>query len=261
MECQEKLFNRINSLDSLPHSIFLLGDIGAGHEEVCKYISKKFNLQLVDISENITNDIIFEILSNLTPTLYCINMNNIGIREQNIILKLYEEPSKYSHIVLNATFNDFILDTIKSRSYILKFDNYSSDYLKTLVYPTFTDLEMKVILNICTTPGLIEIANHTNITELFNLCCKIITNMKGSNFQNALSIANKINYSDLYDKYDLNLFIKMLKYVILNSDIESKLDIYKIVSSGLDRINNITNKQQLLEKTLIDLWQYCNKLN
>lgn len=258
MECQEKLFDYINSLDNLPHSIFLLGDIGAGHEEVCKYISKKFNLQLINITENITNNTIFEITSNLTPTLYCINMSDVDIREQNIILKLYEEPSKYSHIILNATFNDFILDTIKSRSYTLKFDNYSKEYLKGLIYLTFSDLEKKVILDTCTTPGLIDIANHTNIKELYDLCCRIILNMKGSNFQNALSIANKINYKDLYDKYDLTLFIKILKYSILNSEIRNKKDIYNIVLKNTKNINMINNKQQLIEQMIIKIWKYFN---
>ena len=258
IKCQEKLLKTINSLEYLPHSILLLGDYGSDYTGINEHIANKFDLQLINITDNINNDVIFDILSTFTPTLYYINLFEVGIKEQNIILKLFEEPSKYSYIVINAAQSDFILDTIKSRSYILKFDNYSKEYLESLIYLTFSGSEIKVILDTCTTPGLIDIANHTNIKELYDLCYKTISDMKNTNFQNALNIANKINYKDLYDKYDLILFIKMLKYVILCSNFNYKKDIYSIVLNNTKNINMINNKQQLIEQLIIKMWKYFN---
>ena len=41
---QTKLLNKINALniDSLPHSILMIGDLGCGKHTLCKYIANKF---------------------------------------------------------------------------------------------------------------------------------------------------------------------------------------------------------------------------
>ena len=254
---QDRLVNTLNSLENLPHSVLLLGDVGAGHDDVCEHISSLFNLVMYKIQDTISNEYVDEILSSKTKSLYCLDMSTLSVREQNIILKLYEEPSEYVYIVLNSSYGDYVLDTIKSRSYELKFDRYSDEQLIEYMNADVVSTPVKdLVLDICTTPGLVEISNHTDMTGLFSLCSKMISSMKTANFQNAMSISNKINYSDSYDKYDLNLFIKMLKYVILNSDINDKKYVYDIVKKNLEHISSMNNKQQAIEHMIIELWRY-----
>ena len=253
IQYQNKLINEIDNftLKTLPHSILLLGEVGSGHVDICKYISDRFNLQLYDLTEFISNEFIDEINASQTPSLYYVDMNKVGEREQNILLKLYEEPNALTYIVLNCESDDLIIDTIKSRSYQLKMSRYTTEQLNTFINQGNNEL----ILKICTTPGQIEIANHTNIEGLFSLCNTMLSSMGKANYQNALSIANKINFKDEYDKYDLLLFIKCLKYTLLMSDIQNVVDLYKLVNSMSKRIWSMNNKSQYFEHFLTEFWE------
>ena len=253
---QEKLKRQIDSLDGLPHSLILVGDIGASFGEVCEYISSKFGLVRYDITDKVSDEYVNEILSSQTKSLYCVNIWDITTREQNILLKLFEEPTQYSYIILCSTNQDYILDTIKNRGYILKFERYSREQLREYIQGGLDTSNEKLILDICTTPGLVEISNHTNMKALHDLCIKMVHNMGNANFQNTLSISNKINYSDLYDKYDLNLFILMLQYVILHSNIDNKDKLFLITKNNLKYIQSSNNKQLIIEHMLIEMWRH-----
>ena len=248
---QEKLINTINNLENLPHSILLIGEEGSGHIEVCNYISNLFDLVIYDLTEFISNEFIDEINASNTRSLYYVNMSNIGEREQNIILKLYEEPSPYCYIILNCESEDIVIDTIKSRSYILKFEKYKKDYLKELIIKKESS---ELILKICNTPGQIELANYTNVEALYELCTKIWLVLKDANFQNTMSIANKINFKDEYDKFDLSLFLKTLKITLLESNITNKIKLYEVLLKCSKYIKNMNNKQIYFENMLINLW-------
>lgn len=247
---QDKLLNTINNMETLPHSILLIGEVGSGHIEVCKHIANKFNLLYYDITDFISTDYIDEINAALTPSLYSVDLSKISVREQNILLKLYEEPSDYCFIILNCESDDSALDTIKSRSYILKFERYNKDYLESLIV---SKVDKDFILKICSTPGQIEIANHTNVNVLKNLCETIVESIGKSNFQNMLTISNKVNFKDNYDKFDLLLFFKSLKYFILEKGVDSKL--YKLINEYCKYIWSMNNKQLYFENMLINLWQ------
>lgn len=244
---QNELLTRINSFtfDTLPHSILLLGDRGSGHFEVCEYIAEKFNLQLIRV-EDINLDYINEICLNTVPSLYVIDTLTLTDREQNIILKLYEEPSIYTYVVLlgESTYN--ILETIVTRSYIFHTVKYSLEQLEPLAK------EKELTLKICNTPGQIEIANQTNMESLYNLCSLILSSMSKAAYFNALSISNKINFKDEPDKYDLFLFIKMLGYVLLEN---RNLVMYSELCSFNKRVWQVLNKKQFFENFITNLWE------
>lgn len=248
---QKDLITTIDNFTSLPHSILLIGDYGAGHEEVCSYIANKFNLMQIDITNSISLSTIDEIYQSSSMNLYTIDLSVISEREQNILLKLYEEPNSNTYIILNCESADNIIDTIKSRSYQLKFANYTKDQLKEFLYSDFTDFEKDIILELCTTPKQIEIANNTRVKDLYDMCCKLITSIQNVNIQNLLSVANKINYSDEYSKFDLRLFMKMIKYALLVNNVNNKLELYSIINKTSKYIYHLNNKQQSFEHMLI----------
>ena len=245
------LMQKINSLKYLPHSILLIGDYGSGHDDVCDYIANKFGLMKFDITENLSLDIINDVLSTCEMSLYTIDMSMIDERKQNMLLKLYEEPNEYTYIILKCEYEDLVLDTIKSRSYKLLFDRLSKSQLNEYIYN-----DNELILNVCTTKGQIDIANNTDIKSLYNLCGKMLTSMSSANFQNTISIANKINFKDDYDKFDFRLFLKVLKYQLLNIDVKNKLIICEDINECDRYINSMNNKQQYFENFLIKMWQH-----
>ena len=249
---QDELLHTIDAFDDLPHSILLVGDQGSGHDDICNYISNKFNINICDITEFISLDYINEINLSVSKTLYCIDMNLIDERKQNIILKLYEEPSAYAYIILKCEHDDLVLDTIKSRSYILKFKRFSREQLNEYIH---SSANKDLILNVCTTPGQIEIANNTDINNLYLLCDTILKSLNSANFQNTLSIVEKINFKDEYSKFDLSLFLKVLKYELINNNVNNKILICDLINKCSRYINSMNNKKQYFENFLIELWK------
>ena len=82
---QEELFTKIDSFtnETLPHSILLIGEVGSGKDEVCKYIADKFDLDLFDLTESISNEFIDQINQMQTRSLYVVDMQKITIKDQN----------------------------------------------------------------------------------------------------------------------------------------------------------------------------------
>ena len=73
---QQNLIKKLNSytINNFPHSILLVGERGSEQEEVCEYISEKFDFTLIDITKNIDHDLIDSIDQVKVPTLYIIDM-------------------------------------------------------------------------------------------------------------------------------------------------------------------------------------------
>jgi len=247
---QDKLKQKIKSfnLDTLPHSILLLGDEGAGHQDICKFIAEYFNLDYLDISDVFSKEVVDKMYLASNLTLYSIDMTKFNELNQNILLKLFEEPSAFTYMILygESTYN--ILETIINRSYVLQMDSFSREYLQSLV----TNGDEDVKLDVCTTPGQIEIANHTDIKKLVVLCNTIIDNMEKASFANMLTISDKINFSDQYDKFELRLFNSVLARQML---IKKKYDLYDSIVNMNKHIRFMLDKKRYFEHYLIEMWK------
>jgi len=246
---QEQFLNKLNrfNINNFPHSVLLLGEHGAGQFEVCEYIANRFNFELIDISDMISVEYINQIYLSSNQTLYTVDITKITEKEQNILLKLFEEPNAFTYIILygESTYN--ILDTILNRSYILQMDRYTRDQLEGFV----TNENKDYILSICTTPGQIEVANHTDIEALKTLCNNMLMRMNKASFGNALTIANKINFADNFDKFDLYLFIKALIREVLA---QGKYDIYDYIMKLDKYIWFMNDKKRYFEHFIIETW-------
>ena len=95
---QEKICNLIDnlSLDSFPRSLMLVGARGGGKHLICDYISNKFRLTSIDLTDSLELETIEEIYNRVEPYLYIIRINEITVKEENVILKFLEEPLKTS---------------------------------------------------------------------------------------------------------------------------------------------------------------------
>lgn len=256
LEYQNKLVKTIDkfTLSTLPHSILLLGDRGSGQQELIEYIANKFNMLQFDMTELINNDFINQIYSSQNLVLYCIDVNKITEKDQNILLKLYEEPTAYSYIILYCESDYNILETIKTRSYSMVMNKFTKDQLVNFISD---GSNKELILNVCSTPGQIEEISHYDILSLYKLCDNIVINMDKSNYQNALSIANKINFKgDEYSKYPLYEFIKMLSYVLLEKSKCTKKYFYmydKLLTMSKN-IQFMLDKKRYFEHFITDIW-------
>lgn len=254
---QQSLIKKINSytVGTFPHSILLVGERGSEQEEVCDYISNKFDLTLVDITKSIDHDMIDAIDQVKVPTLYVINISELDEKVQNILLKLYEEPNMYTYIILLCENDNLVLDTIKTRSYRMMMDKYTKEMLEPLI-----EKDKDLVLQVCNTPGQVETANHTDMTSLLDTCNSLPQLLKYMSMYDVLSYSDKINFSDEYDKYDLFLFVKVLRKVLLDCRelYECVIPFDTYVWTMVDRMDG---KRRYFDHLMLDLWNVSLKMS
>lgn len=250
---QEKITSFINkcTLDTLPRTLMFIGQKGSGKHLIATYISEKFNLTLLDITDKLDYDTIEEINNRTEPYLYLIQINKVSVKEQNTILKFLEEPLKNSFIVLIAEHTLSILPTILNRCNCWTLQEYTKDFLSQ--FSDNIDL-----IKIANTPGQIIELTHAPFNDMVELANKIITKIELASVPNTLTLSNKIAFKNEKDKFNLDLFMLVLSYRItdmwrMNVDIRYP-KAYMVTSDLVNKLR-IPNVEQrpLFEKYLIDL--------
>ena len=252
---QEKLVNKLQSynLKTLPHTLLFLGDKGCGKHLLCDELSKYFNIKLFDITDNINLDIIENIYLNAFPAFYIIDMTKVNEKQQNMLLKLIEEPSEYIYIILLSENKLSLLNTIINRCMIFEFENYKIDDLKQ-----FTSECDDRLFQLCNTPGQIKLMSINKLDELYKLCANMLDKINVASLPNTLTIADKLNYKEDYDKFNVNLFLKALSFTTLQYFKENKvsIQIYNIINSCIKKLRDSRfDKNKLIQSMLIDLWK------
>lgn len=251
---QKKILNRIDSfsIDTLPHSILFVGERGSGKHTLCKYISDKFKLPLIDITDILSNELIENIYLSVNSNIYLIDGTKITEKDQNMILKFLEEPLKNSYIIIISENRNSLLDTIVNRCMYFELEPYSKEELLN-----FTDNEY--YMEILRTPGKI-ISFSSNIENVQQLVDKICDKLSVANYANTLTLVNKFNYSDEYDKIDVDIFLEILILTLFNrykssNDINMLKTYLTVVDERKKLIDGRLNKQIFIEHLLTVLWK------
>ena len=112
---QEKLLSIIDSYyakQTLPKTLMFIGPSGCGKHTMTKYVAEKFELDLVEIDENVTAEDLENYLFSTLDTMYLINLNKFSEKQQNQFLKFIEEPTKSVFITLIANSEVGVLNTV-----------------------------------------------------------------------------------------------------------------------------------------------------
>ena len=255
---QDTLISKLKSysITTLSHSILLLGDVGCGKHTLVNELGSYFNVDVIDISQSISLEALEEISSRAIPTFYIIDSSLITERQQNIILKSLEEPSQYVYIFILATAKTTLLDTIINRCVSYEFEPYSRETLKQFLKDDNED-----VLDVCTTPGQVLSMHVGDLLKLKELCMTIITKIDKANYPNTLSITNKINLKDEFDKYDINVFFNVLLNTIckeLTKSFDNRyVSMYNLIMSYKKRLRDSRlNKELFMENFLTNLWEF-----
>ena len=132
---QEELCEKIDSttIDSFPKSTLLIGKLGSGKHLLSSYIAQHLNLPLLDITEQLSNELITDIYLQIEPKIYLLDMSKLSVMQSNSILKLVEEPLKNSIVILLGESDSQIIPTILNRCSIWRLKPYSREQLKEFV--------------------------------------------------------------------------------------------------------------------------------
>jgi len=253
---QRKLIDKLNTLtlDTLPHSLILVGDAGCGKHTYLNEVVNKLQLEFEDVSELLDDEKILGIQQRSIPTLYLINSDLIKERDQNVILKLLEEPTDFSYICIICSSINGLLPTITNRCYVWNFESYSEEELKN-----FTNLigdDFKNTIKILNTPGKL-LAMPTGISKYFADADLIFRFINKAIISNILILPDKLSYKlDDTSKIYFDIFIKILNAQALQCYMRKEINLNAmLLTSRLVNDSTIFNidKKKLYEKYLVDL--------
>jgi len=242
--------------DSLPRSLALYGEFGSGKHLLTKYISKKFNWEIVNLAGRLDQNTLDEIIGQVTPKLYLIEADKLTIKDQSSILKFVEEPLKSAHIVITAEYPDSVLPTIYNRCYPIVLKKYSKDLLLTFVSD---NIDKNLVLKVAATPGQILSYQQFDLDNIDKLAVKFIDKINIASYTNTLSISNKLAYKDEKDRYNPDVFIRLilanLVEKIKESSYNKDVEFIGKTKELLDKLKTKNvSKQYLIEKYLSEIW-------
>ena len=114
---QTKLVNKLlgYSFNTMPKTLLLVGDQGAGKSFITKKFTEHLGVELVELNAQTTSDQLIEYLQSPIQAIYSLNLSEVAEKQQHKYLKFIEEPSSNMRIILRAESEVGILPTILNR--------------------------------------------------------------------------------------------------------------------------------------------------
>lgn len=255
---QSKLMSIIDlyTIQTVPKTLMLIGPDGCGKSTVAKYIADKFNFDFVEIDENVSSEDITSFLHKTIDTLYLIDLSKFSEKQQNQFLKFIEEPSKSTYIVITTGSEANVLNTVLNRCIKYHFEPYTKEQLEQITNTSINELAFKIFQ----TPGKLLNLTNDSFNEILELANKVVHKINYATYGNALVVSTKINYKDLYNKIDFNLFFDAVEFLALEDFIQNNntqsLVIFKVTNKFKQHISrqNLI-KEALMLNYLTSLWE------
>lgn len=247
---QEKLVARIAtyySTQHLPKTMLFLGQPGCGKHLVAKYVAESFKLDYVEINENVSASDLDEYLYSTISTLYVINLNEFTEKQQNQFLKFIEEPSRSVYVILTATSEAGVLPTILNRCIKYNFEPYTKEQIEQITNTSVNDLAFKIFQ----TPGKLLNLTDAGFNEITGLASKVVKHFKNADYANALVVSTKINYKDLYNKIDFDLFFDAVEYLALEDFKNNGTDMSFTVFTVTNQFKQYATQTRLIKEILM----------
>jgi DNA polymerase III delta prime subunit len=243
---QTKLVNKLlgYSFNSMPKTILLVGSRGAGKRFITQKFAEYLGVEFIKLDSQTTADHLIEYMQKVLPTIYTLNLTELPEKQQHKYLKFIEEPSSNMRIILTAESEVGVLPTILNRCIKYNLEDYTKDQLKQLNWAIQVDNPL--IYDICKTPGqLLELSTVENLSDLKNICLKLLVNITNLDYTTVLSYNCKLNYKDNFNKIDPDIFLNVLIKTVYDLYLAENKDQYFKIYCYL-----IKRKQQLINKTL-----------
>jgi len=244
---QTKLLSKINAMEYLPKTLMFLGTVGCGKHTIAKYTAERFGLDFVEIEESVSAQDLEDYTHKTLDTLYLINLNKFTEKQQNQFLKFIEEPSKSVYIILIANSEAGILNTILNRSIKYHLEPYTKEQIEQITNTTVNGLAF----NIFQTPGKLLNLTEPSFNDVMGLANTVVHSINRATYPNALVVSTKINYKDLYNKIDFDLFFDAVEYLALEDYVNNKTEQSLTVFKTTNQFKQYATQQNLIKEILM----------
>jgi replication-associated recombination protein RarA len=246
---QTKLMSIIDSytIQTLPKALMLVGQAGCGKHTISRYISEKFNLDYVEIDDSISSTDIENFLYSTINTLYVIDLTKFSEKQQNQFLKAIEEPSKSVYFILTACSEAGVLNTVLNRCIKHTFEHYTKQEVEQITGTSVNEQAFTIFK----TPGKLLNMTDSSFNNILMLADNLIKHIHSAKYANALVISTKINYKDLYNKVDFNLFFDAVEYLALEDFKVNSTQRSFIIFKITNQFKQYTTQANLIKEILM----------
>lgn len=173
---------------------------------------------------------------------------------KNALLKVVEECPNNNYFIMTLEDEVNTLGTIRSRAQIFYMDMYFPKDLRDYadVIGIKDDEELKIIADVCTTPGDINILCKQGVKDFYDYTKLVLDNVADVSLANALKIPEKLALKDGDEGYDLRLFLRMFMSLCITNQANARWVEYTSRCLTKMRIKGI-NKQMLLDTWILSL--------
>lgn len=251
-------------LDRLPHSFCLVGEEGSGKHVMLSLINERFfSVDYLDMTTTLDDSFIDSIYRYPRKRLYVVDTSDIKQKDQNKILMLLEEPSENTYICLLTKSLNTLLPTIRNRVVAYRLDRYTTSELAAFAKREGIDIAEQYLGSVVRTPGdVLKVRSvNANLDKISDLTRKMVTSMKRASFPNTISILDKINFKDEYDKLDLYFFARSLYAGYAGAYIETSDDTLAACLGAVHDLCSALEEDSRLDKRramavcLTELWR------
>ena len=124
---------------------------------------------------------------------------------------------------------------------------YTKEQIEHIINTTVNELAFAIFK----TPGKLLNLTEKDFQNIINLADKLVHKLNCASYAATLAISTKINYKDLYNKIDFNLFFDAVEFLALedfkNSGNKQSLTIFNITN----RFKQHATQQNLIKETLM----------
>lgn len=198
--------------NAFPRFLILLGDKDSGRYTLTHELRRKLGAYLVEC--NLGIDDVRQAIENSykcggTSVYLFRDADKMSLQAKNSLLKITEEPPKSVHFILTVQNLNNLLPTLISRATIWSVEPYATNEVEKV----FTKTVNNKIIQYADTPGMAKRLNEMD-EKFIPFCEDVIDYVSSVTLVNSFKIISRISIKDGDNKYDSELFLKVLKNIL-----------------------------------------------
>lgn len=278
---QEELLDKFDieyGIKDLPRFTIITGRKGQGKKTLAREVAKRFNYLIIEVGNKIDDirEAIELSYKQTEPIIYLLaDADDMSLSAKNSLLKVIEEPPQRAYFMMTLEQIENTLETIKSRAYILKMQDYDYEEKQQMIKELLpkASLEENQILNKFDNYYQIQKVISYRVIEFADYVKKVFDNIYKVQSANSFKLAEKLDLKNDGNGYDLELF--WLAYLHegmgnlfncpANNDWDKADIIEKCLSLTSNYINTLSikgiNKQMLVDNWILAIRKVWLQMN